>query len=452
MKSFSSNRTVNNYESVEYTLPPPPPNLQPVPPPNPNTADIYYHENNDIYLDDDDGSSDEPAHPRAPPGLVLSAAALMPDPPHYLTLQPPAPPLPKRADLTLPGPARGHYLRPATLQQPRAHNNYSTNSLINVKYIIDLDDLKGRLHAADALSQRTTHTTVLDQPSGGHQTPADYARPPQLVVKCGCVRSCIALLSFLVNFLSCLTSAVSNCCCKPCCSTAAMLGGVGALGGVMAGAAALGVLGIIPIPVEIARNICHMQTERVYNQSLVFADAGFGNSSLAVPSPGFAGVANVSVPLAPGPVVDKAGEQAEFVEELRNRREKAVEAKLRRMEEERREEGGGSLVRPLQYDVTLYPGGEVARGIEMKALVSVRFVCRNWTSQLVFGTREFASIEMGFEKAGSVAVQKWSFDSATGRLSVAASEAFTPNRVYVFSFFVVYKNYGRMAGQPQTEP
>ena len=47
----------------------------------------------------------------------------------------------------------------------------------------------------------------------------------------------------------------------------------------MAGAAALGVLGIIPIPVEITRNICEMERERVYNPSWVHVD-GFGNGSV----------------------------------------------------------------------------------------------------------------------------------------------------------------------------
>ncbi len=75
MKSFSSNRTVNNYETVEYTLPPPsfPQHTHQTDyqSQNQNTADIYYHDNNDIYLPDDD---DLPPSPSKQTNLILTPA------------------------------------------------------------------------------------------------------------------------------------------------------------------------------------------------------------------------------------------------------------------------------------------------------------------------------------------------------------------------------------------
>jgi len=471
---------VNNYETVEYTLPPPsfPQHTHQTDyqSQNQNTADIYYHDNNDIYLPDDD---DLPPSPSKQTNLILTPANFnnknnkqTHEQPHYLELQSQPPTLPKRSDFPPPPPeaTRSHYLNPSnltqsflTLQQPpnqyqqRAYNNYSTNSLVNVKYLIDIEDFTAHLTSHKSLET----TTVVDQPStlATHldqsisSSSHEDTKTPKIVLKCGCIRSCIAFLSFLVNFLSCLTTAVSNCLCRPCCSAAGMLGGVGALGGVMAGAAALGVLGIIPIPVEITRNICQMERERIYNQSLVYLD-GSSSSNGSVFNV-YESAPNVSLVLfdsTESPIslekAKKIAEAAEFAETIRLKREKAIEKKLRKLENELRTEG--SLVRPLQYDVTLYPGMETPgrQGIEMKVLVSMQFVCRNWTADLVFSTREFATIEMGLEGDGSVAVKKWSYDSAVGRLKVIVSEVFTPYRVYKIGFFIVYKDYGGIAKIP----
>ena len=38
----------------------------------------------------------------------------------------------------------------------------------------------------------------------------------------------------------------------------------------MAGAAALGVLGIIPIPVDVTRSICQMDRERAFNNTVIW--------------------------------------------------------------------------------------------------------------------------------------------------------------------------------------
>lgn len=74
---------------------------------------------------------------------------------------------------------------------------------------------------------------------------------------CCCCR-CFGLFSLCFQVLNCF----SGWCLRPCCSTAAVLGGIGALGGVLAGVMLMGVFGIIPIPMEFTRNICNATHER----------------------------------------------------------------------------------------------------------------------------------------------------------------------------------------------
>ena len=87
---------------------------------------------------------------------------------------------------------------------------------------------------------------------------------------CGLFRCLLGLLQLLTGLLACATSCLANCCCRPCCSAAGLLGGVGAIGGLVAGGAALGVIGLIPIPVEFTRNICQLERQRLLNESTSF--------------------------------------------------------------------------------------------------------------------------------------------------------------------------------------
>ena len=84
---------------------------------------------------------------------------------------------------------------------------------------------------------------------------------------CCCVQACFSFFYFISKIFKCL----KLCCCAPCCSMAALLGSVGALGGLLAGFAFLGVFGVIPIPMEVTRMICNgseAQKFYYYNNNL----------------------------------------------------------------------------------------------------------------------------------------------------------------------------------------
>ena len=77
---------------------------------------------------------------------------------------------------------------------------------------------------------------------------------PAALACCCCGPSLCGLVSFFLGFLQ----FFSSCCFRPCCSTAAMLGGVGAIGGLLTGVVCMGVLGVLPLPIELTKNICDL--------------------------------------------------------------------------------------------------------------------------------------------------------------------------------------------------
>lgn len=70
---------------------------------------------------------------------------------------------------------------------------------------------------------------------------------------CCCLHGCFSFFYFISKIFKCF----KMCCCTPCCSTAALLGGMSALGGILAGCFFMGVFGIIPIPMELTKLICN---------------------------------------------------------------------------------------------------------------------------------------------------------------------------------------------------
>lgn len=74
----------------------------------------------------------------------------------------------------------------------------------------------------------------------------------------GCGQSCMGFANFCCAFFTCFGSF----CCRPCCSAAGLLAGIGALGGLLAGAIMMGVMGFIPIPIEVTKAICNMTHDR----------------------------------------------------------------------------------------------------------------------------------------------------------------------------------------------
>ena len=319
-------------------------------------------------------------------------------------------------------------------QQQQQHKNeifypnsqtYSTNSLINVKYVIDLNDLKTHLTGTnnqntksyDSLTTNKTNKTELSLSSGViNEEPKLETFEPQYMSQTttknkvsihanfGCCQSCVGLLNFFLGFLSCF----SNCCFRPCCSTAAMLGGLGALGGILAGVLFMGIVGIIPVPYEITKNICNFErdahicqfnqtinnTPTTYNYTHIPYDLNeicFNTTKLelSTASKTTLNISNITdLPSLNG------------IQNLRTFQK--IKDKLK-MSKRR-----SILIRPVQYDVIFYPkyvdknkkidllDENVRVNLEMKISMNIRFVCSNVTNILQLSTREFSSIEIRY--------------------------------------------------------
>lgn len=82
----------------------------------------------------------------------------------------------------------------------------------------------------------------------------------QLGSGCCFFRFIFSIFGFFCSCLQCFT----NCCFRPCCSTAAILAGFTGLGGLLAGIMVMGVVGVLPLPVEFTKNICNMDRHRTF--------------------------------------------------------------------------------------------------------------------------------------------------------------------------------------------
>lgn len=108
---------------------------------------------------------------------------------------------------------------------------------------------------------------------------------------------------------------------------------------------------------------------------------------------------------------------------------------------------------PLQYDVVFMPSlseldfdpSKNSYGMEMRINMSVKIYCYNNTNILHLSTREFSTIELGFEAisdSAGLSVKKWSHNSATNILEIETTQDFKPTNLYKLNLFVFYKNYG----------
>jgi hypothetical protein len=111
---------------------------------------------------------------------------------------------------------------------------------------------------------------------GSGKYPADYSRPESIVEStppdsmiykktvnkttikvpsiCSCCQCCVQVFSLLLQCLQCLGS----CLCTPFCCAAGVFGAFAAAAGVVA----LGVFGVIPIPVDLTNAICNSENHR----------------------------------------------------------------------------------------------------------------------------------------------------------------------------------------------
>lgn len=386
----------------------------------------------------------------------------------------PLPPPPPTSDThyleaTYPGPAkyqqqtRQNFSNTLSYRPPHEQNNYSSNSMINVKYVIDINDLKTHLNTQTMQSQHTIKTNlshlseksqvIKEEPHKGEGA-QENKDSPKIVVKCGCIRIFISFMHFLCGIFSCFTNCLADFCCKPCCSTAAMLGGVGAIGGAVAGAAALGVLGVIPIPVEFTRNICKFDpNHNLYNNTNFVTN--LTNTVVSSDDSKDLIVFNITGNNFNQTITTTTKVQEFMVrtdlEKIAIQRVQNIKAKLNHLKRQKKQV---QLVRPLEYQVTLYPKYpgmkkkfDATHNLEMKISMKIRFECMNKTNLIQLATREFSTIDISFSGHNKMTVKKWSYDSITNLLTIETAKLFSIRQTYDLSIFIHYKNYGNVYNQ-----
>jgi hypothetical protein len=124
--------------------------------------------------------------------------------------------------------------------------------------VISIEPFKeNRGKSINDLNESETDPPEIITQSNDNNHPA-YNRVNRTVIKkttnksssfCSCCRFFIDLFSLFIQCIRCLAS----CFCSPCCFATALFGGIAAVFGV----AALGIFGIIPIPVNWTNSICN---------------------------------------------------------------------------------------------------------------------------------------------------------------------------------------------------
>lgn len=208
-----------------------------------------------------------------------------------------------------------------------------------------------------------------------------------------CCSSCCGLFSLFCNFLS----VFSSCCFKPCCSTAAVLGGVGALGGLLAGVVFAGVFGIIPIPYDLTKSICNSTIGRhniIYQENFTVYKTLEKNST----KDPFGFRLNKTLLHFSTTSQTTTNSEKRYSMLLKNK----IKTKLKNQQKLKSKI---TKLIALQYDVLLLPSpdqnlitdlssGFNNFGMDMKINLDVKLYCNYSTSLMYFSTREFSNIEL----------------------------------------------------------
>jgi len=268
----------------------------------------------------------------------------------------------------------------------------------------------------------------------------------------GCCRFFYALFSFFCGCLQCFT----NCCFRPCCSTAAILAGFTGLGGLLAGIMVMGVIGVLPLPVEFTKNICNMDRHRTFinyndNQTMFNISnkmhGGFNNNfttSFDLISSARNNITNNFNNLTD---INNINSQNSYISQMKQKKKK--EKFKNKLKIQNKLKYRQAKFMPLQYDVIFVPtlldfadfDSKFSNGIEMKINLNIRIYCFNTTNVIQLSTREFSNIELNFEDS-LLSVKKWSYDSASNILEIETIKNFTHNHLYTLNVLITFKNYG----------
>lgn len=159
-------------------------------------------------------------------------------------------------------------VKPMNMVEADKNNIYqASSSVYSIKYLIDINDLKTHLTSTNTLETLKTKNSQSnlvkenedeEEGFGDEKIVNNYNKHVtknkiHIHSNSCCCCKCFKIFSFCCQIFHFLASL----CLKPCCSMAGILGGLGALSGILAGAALMGIVGVIPIPYEITKNICN---------------------------------------------------------------------------------------------------------------------------------------------------------------------------------------------------
>jgi hypothetical protein len=157
-------------------------------------------------------------------------------------------------------------------------NIYSSGSVTSVKYVVDLQDLLNNQRNLDTLktmvssnrhpatiyessqSQNQLISSIIKQDNDTQQQEhknktiitENTKTNNNVNVNMGCCGPMIGLINFTCHIMN----LMSSCCCRPCISAAAILGGLGTLATVLAAAILMGFMGLIPLPNDLTEKFC----------------------------------------------------------------------------------------------------------------------------------------------------------------------------------------------------
>jgi hypothetical protein len=267
---------------------------------------------------------------------------------------------------------------------------------------------------------------------------------------------CCTMFNLCCNMISCF----SSCCMKPCCSLAALLGGLIFVGFILATAILLGMFGFLPIPKEITRNICN-SSEKLNNQFNNFdkktyldqleKSNNFFNNSLNGSNITYSTHTNfssstISYSLTTNKklsiinIKNKIRSKIRFQNKFKNKTTKFI---------------------ALQYDILLMPNS-ISKNVltlhsnipsspvysnlnfDMKINLIVRLYCNSSTNFIHFKTREFSNIDLSFDKINNLQIKKWNYDTSSNILQIETTKNCSLSNQYNLNIFLIYKNYGKI--------
>ncbi|CAF0715734.1 unnamed protein product [Brachionus calyciflorus] len=454
-KVLDATRTTNNYESVDYdpqTFNPRfkfNPSAQysfrpnkPVASYDSNTADIYsYRELNEVYHESE-----------------------------YMK------PEIRSPITTLNHQKSSNYIevKPLNVLETEKNNIYTASSSVySIKYLIDINDLKTHLastNTLDTLKTKNSESNLVkekkseDEEEDDEKVVNNYNKNVtknkiHIHSNSCCCFKCCGLFNFCFQIFQFLCSL----CLKPCCSTAGVLSGLCALGSMLTGAALLGIVGVIPIPYEITKNICNSTNEKNFyyyqHNHTFFVEK---NNSL---NPNF--YFNRTCPdvvYRPNwTTVDSRLEEKKLDEK---KRMFALELKSnlsRKMDKYKKIKNKISKLIPLSYDITLRPRININEFsfdlkskspnllLEMKMSLIIKLLCNHSTNLILINTREFSNIDLSLEKTDELEIKKWNHDSSTNILEIELNRNCFPQSIINLNMFIAYKNYGSFISNKNLE-